>query len=105
MWLKGTSWKKSKLSIVGESPLPTPFHRPSRKLSGAMAGCSGGSSTGVTPGSAVLSCGVPSSAMGASPDHLDRRVAGGDGDGGVREDQHRRAQHPVHATHLSRAAG
>src|ERR1700748_3579766 len=83
-----------------------------------MAGCSGGNSTLVTPDSPVLlgpvllgtalSAGVPSvpsSVMRASPDHLDRRVAGCDGDHGIGKDNDRRAQHPVHGWSLGAASG
>src|SRR5215469_6874096 len=85
MWPKTISWPNLKLSIVGYPPTPAPSHRPSRKLNGAMAGCSSGS---------------PLSVMRASPDHLERRVSGGDGDHSVGEDHDGRAQHPVHSASL-----
>src|ERR1700733_4228144 len=105
-----TSCRKVNGLMVGESALPVPLQRPSRKLSGAMAGCSAGNSTLVTPSSPVLSGpvlsgpvfspDVPSSAMRASPDHLDGRVAGCDGDHGIGQDNDRRAEHPVHGWSL-----
>src|ERR1700757_2634968 len=61
-----------------------------------MAGCSGGSAISVTSGSVAWSSGVLLSVMRASSDHLDGRVASGDGNGNVGEDNDRRTQHPVH---------
>ncbi|MGH3168056.1 MAG: hypothetical protein ACRDN0_19500, partial [Trebonia sp.] len=58
-------------------------HRPSRKLSGSIAGCGSGNSLSI---------------VRASPDHLDRRIPGGKGYDSVGEDQDRRAQHSVHST-------
>src|SRR5487761_1004657 len=44
--------------------------------------------------------GLPSSVMRASPDHLDGRVAGCDGDHGIGKDNDPRAKHPVHGWSL-----